>query len=485
MMRVFNGRITASLLVLAALLLELMGMEDRLQVAAQDLPRGRVVRNVVCRANPNQSYALYLPHGYSRDRRWPILYAFDAGARGVLPVERFRAAAERYGYIVVGSNNSRDGPIAIADEALNAILTDTRSRFAVDEKRIYVTGFSGGARVAALAGVALKAAGVIGSGAGFHASLQPSSSLPFAYLGTVGTGDFNYPELTQLDEALGRAGVPHRLEVFEGGHDWAPADVCMHAIEWMEVQAIRKSVRPSDARLLDDILQGAIAEAGANERSGRLDLAFDRYSAIVSEFAGLRDVAQLERKVRELRSAEQVKRMLAARRDSIAAQQSTEARIGRLITQVLSGRDRQDALPELAMVFAEFRRQSNEPRESVARMVARRVLTSAWVQLGEAASKALTLGNAAQAAVRLELMALIRPDSYQVYYDLARALARDGQKKAAITALLIAVNSGFNDLPALESEPDFANLVGDDEFRALVSRLKTPASGRGRTSAQC
>ena len=39
-----------------------------------------------------------------------MILAFDAGDVGGGGVERYQAAAEQYGYIVAGSNNSRNGP---------------------------------------------------------------------------------------------------------------------------------------------------------------------------------------------------------------------------------------------------------------------------------------------------------------------------------------------------------------------------------------
>jgi len=66
----------------------------------KDLPAGKVIERVVCLKDASQSYALYLPPDYAPDRRWPVVYAFDPGARGLRPVERFKDAAEKYGYIV-------------------------------------------------------------------------------------------------------------------------------------------------------------------------------------------------------------------------------------------------------------------------------------------------------------------------------------------------------------------------------------------------
>src|SRR6185503_8624071 len=72
------------------------------QSPKEEIAKGVVVEKVVCRADPAQSYALYLPSNYDPSRQWPILYGFDPGARGRLPVTQFKDAAEKYGWIVVG-----------------------------------------------------------------------------------------------------------------------------------------------------------------------------------------------------------------------------------------------------------------------------------------------------------------------------------------------------------------------------------------------
>src|SRR5258705_11443817 len=68
---------------------------------AGQITTGKVIEKIVCAKAPAQSYALYVPSSYTPTRTWPILYAFDPGARGPLAVNRFREAAEKYGWIVV------------------------------------------------------------------------------------------------------------------------------------------------------------------------------------------------------------------------------------------------------------------------------------------------------------------------------------------------------------------------------------------------
>src|SRR5579871_430974 len=134
-----------------------------------DVPRGQIIDSLKCLADASQSYALYLPSNYSPDRKWNVILAFDPGGRGRRGVERYQAGAEKYGYILAGSNNSRNGPWEISLEAAKAMMTDVAARFPIHPDRVYTAGMSGGARVAMEVALSTKSsiAGVMASSAGF------------------------------------------------------------------------------------------------------------------------------------------------------------------------------------------------------------------------------------------------------------------------------------------------------------------------------
>ncbi|HEX8290578.1 MAG TPA: hypothetical protein VF570_02405, partial [Pyrinomonadaceae bacterium] len=117
---------------------------------AEELPRGQVIERVAARRDPSQTYALYLPSNYTPARRWPIVYCFDPAARGALPARLFAEAAERFGWVVAGSNNSRNGPVKASLDAAAAMAEDAEARLSLDRGRVYTAGFSGGARQAVL-----------------------------------------------------------------------------------------------------------------------------------------------------------------------------------------------------------------------------------------------------------------------------------------------------------------------------------------------
>src|SRR5215510_1438312 len=173
-----------ALLFCSGLSLSTMGAPQ----ARADFSTGAITDKVICQADPTQSYSLYLPSGYTPQRDWPILYGFDPGGRGKHPVELFKDAAEKYGWIVVGSYNSRNGPGVPLNDIVMALWRDTHERFAIDGRRVYTAGMSGGARVASSFAIGMqdRVAGVIACGAGFPYVKTPTREMHFAYFALAG-----------------------------------------------------------------------------------------------------------------------------------------------------------------------------------------------------------------------------------------------------------------------------------------------------------
>jgi len=221
----------------------ILGLVAASVLGAQELPRGQVLERVTLRDNEQQSYALYLPSRYSPEHSWPILYCLDPGARGRIPVDRFAQAAEKSGFLVVGSNNSRNAPIAPSLEAIRGMLSDTHARLAIDDSRIYAAGLSGGARLALAWAQSGGIAGVVASSAGFGSATP--KSIAFRIFATAGVDDFNYDEMYRLSLDLAKSGVPHRFLEFTGGHEWLPAELADEALRFFVGSVPPQSAAPS------------------------------------------------------------------------------------------------------------------------------------------------------------------------------------------------------------------------------------------------
>jgi hypothetical protein len=335
---------------------------------AAETPPGRILDDVKCVADPSQSYALYLPANYSPERSWNLILAFDPRARGRAAVERFQTAAETYGYIVAGSNISRNGSWQVSMSSVQAMWADIGSRFRIDEKRIYTAGLSGGARVAMHVALGSgRIAGVIASSAGFPDSV-PRKTVPFAVFGTAGTEDFNYLEMRLLDRSLTS---PHRVAIFEGGHTWLSSDLAMEALEWMEIQAIKSGRRPPDETLIEKIFARRMAQAAAQPTDKDTALAL---SALVSDFGGLRNVSELAAREAALRRNKAVKDALKKDRSEEQHEQSLLAELGGLDGGIGDPARRAESLPQMRDRLADLSRRAEAPNDSADRRLARRVL---------------------------------------------------------------------------------------------------------------
>ncbi|HET6374010.1 MAG TPA: hypothetical protein VFG76_11940, partial [Candidatus Polarisedimenticolia bacterium] len=189
---------------------------------------GEVVERIACLSDPSQSYALYLPPRYDAGRGWPVVFLMDPRGRALVPLELFKDAAGRLGYILISSyDTASDGPRDTNAPALTAMLADARRRFSVDARRFYLAGFSGTARSGWEFSVQLagKVAGLMGFGGGLPEGFAPSATMTFVFFGGAGTTDFNYEEMRALEVKLASIGIPHRFAWYDGPHSWPPAEV--------------------------------------------------------------------------------------------------------------------------------------------------------------------------------------------------------------------------------------------------------------------
>src|SRR5262245_4095010 len=342
--------------------------------SAVDLPRGQIIDDVACRDDPSQHYSLYLPSNFTIDRAWPIILAFDAGGRGRRGVERYQAGAERYGYIVAGSNNSRNGPWKPSLDAARAMATDVTTRFPVDSRRIYTAGMSGGARVAMMVALhpeliagrtRVETAGVFASSAGFPQG-EFRDSVPFPVFATAGTDDFNYLEVRALDRALKS---PRRVVIFEGGHTWLPVETATEGIEWMELQGMASGIRPRSQPLIDDLFAGRVARAEALKNGPDL---MRELQSIVRDFGSFKDVTALNRRAAAVAAQPDTIAALKAERDDQAHEEEITAAMLALLEEL----DVDGGIARLKARAAPLLEQARVSSDSPSRRIARRVLTT-------------------------------------------------------------------------------------------------------------
>jgi predicted esterase len=392
--------------------------------ASQLLQPGIVMPDVHSITQPEQTYALYLPSNYSAAHSWPIVYAFDPGARGINPVELMRAGAEKYGYIVVGSNNSRNGAWKPEAEAVTAIWQETHARFAIDDRRITFAGLSGGARVATRAALNCKCAqGLYLNGAGFPPETSPTRNDHLDIFVTAGLDDFNYGELVNLDAQMDSLQFTHFLRRFDGPHSWAPSEVASEALAWFELQAMKENRQPRDAAFISEELAGARERAQKLEQSGALYFALQNYRQVVAEFNGLADISELKSKADALAKLSAAKTEAAEEKEGIALQSSLQSAIVRSVESLRNpGADPIEQRRDVEQQIKDLMQRAANEKRPVLRRGVQRAQASVAAYFSETGESLRADRDFSRARIYFELGLIMRPESSRLHISLARCL---------------------------------------------------------------
>jgi predicted esterase len=444
------------------------------EIEPLEVPIGEMVEGIACHSDPTQTYTLYIPSTYTRDRRLPVLLVFDPRGRSLLAAELFRDAAETYGWIIVSSDNTRsDGSWEPNLVAIQALWPEVHSRIPADFQRIYATGFSGGVAVATLlARTTGEIAGIIGCG-GLNLNNQFDDN-KVSFFSTAGNTDFNFGEMHRLDEFMAEQGNPHRLVIFDGRHTWMPPTVAREAVEWMELIAMRQGTRDRDQELIDRLYSADLEKAQRVAADGHALVAARRYREMVRTYSGLHDSPEAKVAADRIEAGEEYRLQLKQAKRARGFEEKCLKRRNTELT-LLQNSDVPPPRRQLAgnLHIENLLRIAERPGEEG--LAAQRCLNSLYSALSfYLPQEDLPRGRYVQVATSYELSLMIRDDNAVVWYNLACVRALLGRKTDAVAALASALEHGFNRYDLLETDTDLDPLRKRDDFKALMASIPTP-----------
>jgi dienelactone hydrolase len=424
---------------------------DAYAALRSELRAGATRENIVSISDPQQHYAVRLPPAYRPERTWPVLLLMDPRGRAMIPVERFRDAADRRGYILVSSyDTASDTGEDRNSPAVDAMLTDAPHLASTQDDRFYLVGFSGTARTAWMLAERYphRVAGIIAFGAGLPLGKKAPWDADFAFHGAAGVFGFNFDEMVQLDRNLDLRPIPHTFESFRGGHQWGPADVCSRSVDWMELVAMKTGRRPIDASLVDEIRKErwtAVRDLAAEHPYHALL----EVRAMIELFQGLlpdADITGLRAAADSLGAKDAVQRAEQAQDAALSRYYSTRKRFAELLDALDSGSSPPDAAAmidalEIATLQQQAEALANDEAEAIHAQSARRLLEMVYVQC--------------------------------TFY-LPRDYVRDGRPAMAVLALEVADAVRRLDLETFLDVRGLGSLRDDPAFQAWVTRRGRP-----------
>lgn len=203
----------------------------------------------------DQSYELYVPPNYNDRKSWPLVLFVSPGQRSA-GFKAWQSVCEKEGVLFAGPHDAgNQTDMRQRVRIVLDVLDEIRRTYNVDPDRTYITGFSGGGRVACIVGFALPEyfGGVVPLCAGGELREEPwlrhrvIDRLSVAML--TGEKDFNRGEVERFRGPILRdVGVRTMIEVQPGlGHGIPNSKVLAETFAWLEAglrdrQALAKKV---------------------------------------------------------------------------------------------------------------------------------------------------------------------------------------------------------------------------------------------------
>lgn len=278
--------------------------------------KGKIIDSVKVK-NTTETYTLYLPKTFKENQPYAIVFIFDPAARGKIGLQPFIEASNRYNYILICSNNSKNGPYQENFKIIDNLFKDLLTTFKINPNLIYTAGFSGGSRLASAVAVLNKQIqGVVGCGAGFSTDLTLKPAFEnFSYVGLVGDADMNYQEMFSVKEWCSKFKIDNEIFIFEGNHSWPPSDQILRAFDWLELQAYVKGVKPVDNLIVKEAFHKNYLYAKWLENKNQIVLSVLKYERILRNYSRYYSLDSINSKISELKNEKQYKRKLKFKKE--------------------------------------------------------------------------------------------------------------------------------------------------------------------------
>jgi hypothetical protein len=434
-------------------------------VVKENFKKAEVLDQIVIKAKPAETYAVYLPSNYDVSKKYPVIITFDPQADGKLPVAKYKDLAEKYGYILVGSNVSRNGiPWDESSYIVGNVYTDVLQRFAVDSQRVYLMGFSGGARIANGATIVHAGiAGVICCGAAYPAINAENPRNNYVYLGIVGMNDFNYSEMRKYDLVdLAGHNLKHSLVTFDGKHEWPPIDVMNEGFLYFEFQNMRKNLKGKNDALITEYYQPRVQLLDSLMKNKEFYQAYQLCRQTINFYDALVDLKPFYDAYNLLKNEPAVDKGL----QQVEQLMQDEDRAKQQYTQFFQTKDIAWWQKETKSLIQKSAGKDVAERQKANRMLAYFSLV-AYMQTGGALSQ----NNIPVAEKFSQIYLIVDPTNTEAHYLNAVLKAKQNKSAEAIASLNKAIENGFIDKARLQNDAAFGTLKTEKGFEEVLTKL--------------
>lgn len=421
---------------------------------------GEVIFNMACKSDTTLTYTFYKPVSVDKNKSLPLIIFFDPHGDGALPVLKYKAIADKFGFVVAGSNCIENG--LSPDRSLyiaNAMLSDVGTRCNVKFNDVTACGFSGGARVAEMFSKSGKISSIV---------LNSAATPGFVYddkvtvLGIAGTSDMNYSEIAALDDILINSETHGSCLFFDGKHEWAPLRSLFLALCFIEFKLMKNDVIQKNEHMIKsfkDSLYEQLTATSSLAQKVRL-LSFS-----VKALDNIGDVSQYRNELNKISESNAYKSEL----DIIKRLQEKENLLRNEYAKAVIEKDISWWKTEIEKLHAKIAKTDNENERAMFGRVRSFISLACFSYVNRALRS-----NDINAAKHLNLIyEIVDRDNPDVYYFNACINAVSGMADGIYLSLNKAIELGFTDAQKIRNEPVFSPYISKTEFLKIFEKLET------------
>lgn len=440
----------------------------------KEYEKGKIIDSILVKETTDESFVLYLPTSFNKDINATIIFVFDPSGNGKRGVEVFQKAAEKFNYLLVCSNNSRNGPYQRNLDITNRLFSHVFSEFNIDSKQIYTAGFSGGSRLACTVAVLTGAIqGVIGCGASFAFDVdkKPAFNSKFSYVGLVGDEDMNYQEMFHAREWLSKVSVDNELFTYEDGHKWPPEIQINRAFSWLELQAYKRKIRPINKERLTSMYLQDYEFASSIENDDSPLSAVYEYERLDRNYKSYFDMDSISAKIFKLKSSNSFQTEFQIRSQIEAKEyRISESFLDRFRKESTLGRSDDNYTwwkNELKDLNNEIKNDSNYFTVKMVKRLRYRLFAVAI----ESSNVYSDNNDLERALYCNKLLVILNKEQPYLYFRLAQNQAKLNMYRQTLSNLEKAIELGFKNIDAITNEKEFEKFKTKKKFHAFLESL--------------
>ncbi len=431
--------------------------------------KGEIIDTIWVDKKLGESFSFYMPKSYEPSKQAPVIFIFEPMARGRTGIDPFISAADTYGYLLVCSNNTKNGPFEQNYPIVDRLFAKVFTSLKLDPKRVYTSGFSGGARLAS--SIAIKTGqiqGVVSCGAGYTVN---SGGLPttqsFSYATIIGEEDMNYYELTFTRKYLTKTKLSYEVFTPDISHRWPTREQILMAFDWLQLEAYKNLLLPVDSTITKHIYAKFYQQAQLKEKDKRLLAASNEYRRILNNFKRYYQTDTIQEKLNTL---EQSKAFRSEEKKSESLLESELVLTDELFDRFNADLNKKSYHPGWWENRIEKLKKKMASGSQMERTMYKRLLYKVFAHGIETANYDTSIKNIEQKMFCYDICILIYP-AYALPYIKQIENAVDLEKPdLAIDYLEKLLNTGFDDKELLLKNESIKTLENMEHFKNLMTK---------------